>query len=279
VSPLDRHLTTEQLSALLDNQLTPDESEESYQAHLQTCEQCQQELSALRQTVRLLREMPQPPLPRSFTLPPTFSIGSTELDVSPVAEPAMREPVTQLPRRVSRRDIRRVSRRDIRRVGQLTLVPVTRRPLRTAMRVVSGLVAVIGICFILTGFFSTLKFSGGSMSAATTSNSSEQSQGKHPNSATPAVSQGSGAPQGVMTPQVKQSPTPTPTTPHIQPAQRPIQSTETPSGILSTFTFFDVSTTAGKYRLGILLLVLGAIGFLLFRQRKKRYRPQTASRD
>lgn len=268
MSPLDRHLTTEQLSALLDNQLTPDESEESYQAHLQTCEQCQQELSELRQTVRLLREMPQPPLPRSFTLPPTFSIGSTELDVSPVAEPAMREPVTQLPRRVSRRDIRRV--------GQLTLVPVTRRPLRIAMRVVSGLVAVIGICFMLTGLFSTLKFSGGSMSAATTSNSSVQHSS---HSATPAVDQGSGAPQGVMTPQVKQSPTPTPTTAYMQPAQHPIQSTETPSGILSTFTFFDVSTTVGKYRLGILLLILGAIGFRLFRQRKKRYRPQTASRD
>jgi hypothetical protein len=147
------------------------------------------------------------------------------------------------------------------------------------MRVVSGLVAVIGICFMLTGFFSTLKFSGGSMSAATTSNSSVQRPSNSSNSATPAVDQGSGAPQSVMTPQVKQSPTPTPPTAHMQPAQHPIQSTETPSGILSTFTFFDVSTTVGKYRLGILLLILGAIGFLLFRQRKKRYRPQTASRD
>ncbi|HLX39760.1 MAG TPA: zf-HC2 domain-containing protein, partial [Ktedonobacteraceae bacterium] len=64
----DRHLTTEQLSAFIDKQLAAEE-QAACTAHLQTCQQCQQALAALRQTVMLLKALPQPALPRSFVLP------------------------------------------------------------------------------------------------------------------------------------------------------------------------------------------------------------------
>src|SRR6266568_3115535 len=63
-----QHLTTEELSAFLDEQLSSQERT-TIEAHLQTCERCQHELASLRQTVALLRALPQPALPRSFVLP------------------------------------------------------------------------------------------------------------------------------------------------------------------------------------------------------------------
>src|SRR5438270_13480242 len=62
------HLTTEQLSAFLDKQLTLQE-QAFFDAHLQVCSQCQQALAELRRTVVLLRAMPRIDVPRSFTLP------------------------------------------------------------------------------------------------------------------------------------------------------------------------------------------------------------------
>ncbi|TMD29929.1 MAG: hypothetical protein E6J04_13720, partial [Chloroflexi bacterium] len=46
----DRHLTTEQLSAFLDAQLSPAEQVE-YNAHIESCQRCQGALASLRQTV------------------------------------------------------------------------------------------------------------------------------------------------------------------------------------------------------------------------------------
>ena len=62
------HLTTEQLSAFLDKQLTPQE-QAFFDAHMQSCSRCQNALGELRRTVVLLHALPQPSLPRSFTLP------------------------------------------------------------------------------------------------------------------------------------------------------------------------------------------------------------------
>jgi anti-sigma factor RsiW len=58
----------ERLSAYLDGELTHSELA-ALETHLPTCEQCQRELAALRQTRALLRALPTPALPRSFTLP------------------------------------------------------------------------------------------------------------------------------------------------------------------------------------------------------------------
>ena len=80
-----QHLTTTQLSTLLDGQL-PIEEREFSDAHLATCEQCQQELESLRQTKRLLRALPHPALPRSFTLPiSTQQVDTSATPVIPIA--------------------------------------------------------------------------------------------------------------------------------------------------------------------------------------------------
>ncbi|MBA2681641.1 MAG: hypothetical protein H0U76_25010, partial [Ktedonobacteraceae bacterium] len=76
MSKLDRHLTTEELSALLDNHLAQEEAGEDHHGHLASCQQCQQELADLKQTVRLLHALPPPPLPRSFILPVGISQGT-----------------------------------------------------------------------------------------------------------------------------------------------------------------------------------------------------------
>jgi anti-sigma factor RsiW len=56
------------LSASLDGRLTPAEGE-ALRLHLPSCPRCTQELAEMRQVVALLRALPQPDLPRSFTLP------------------------------------------------------------------------------------------------------------------------------------------------------------------------------------------------------------------
>lgn len=58
----------EMLSELLDGELDPTQRE-SLESHLGECERCRLELAALRRTRALLRALPQPTLPRSFTLP------------------------------------------------------------------------------------------------------------------------------------------------------------------------------------------------------------------
>lgn len=58
----------EQLSAYLDGELEAEERM-ALEAHLVGCAACQLALAELRQTRKLLRALPQPALPRSFTLP------------------------------------------------------------------------------------------------------------------------------------------------------------------------------------------------------------------
>lgn len=58
----------EQLSAYLDGELEAEERQR-LEAHLMACADCQRELAELRQTRQLLRALPAPALPRSFTLP------------------------------------------------------------------------------------------------------------------------------------------------------------------------------------------------------------------
>ncbi len=64
----DEHLTTEQLSAFFDKQLSAGE-QTVFDAHLSTCQQCQQNLSDMRLTIALLRAIPEEEVPRSFVLP------------------------------------------------------------------------------------------------------------------------------------------------------------------------------------------------------------------
>jgi anti-sigma factor RsiW len=68
VTHSDWELQRERLSAYLDGEF-PDAERAALETHLATCEQCQGELAALRQTRALLRALPSPALPRAFTLP------------------------------------------------------------------------------------------------------------------------------------------------------------------------------------------------------------------
>lgn len=58
----------ERLSDYIDGQL-PDAERAEVRKHLQTCPQCQASLDSLGWTVKLLKQVPAPPLPRQFTLP------------------------------------------------------------------------------------------------------------------------------------------------------------------------------------------------------------------
>ncbi len=63
-----RHPRQEELSALIDGQLSP-RGEGRVQRHLQQCPGCRRELATLRQTVHLLRSLPPLRAPRSFAIP------------------------------------------------------------------------------------------------------------------------------------------------------------------------------------------------------------------
>src|SRR5215469_2615502 len=90
------HLTIEQLSAILDKQLSPQEWAVC-RAHLSTCQQCQGMLADLRQTSALLHALPQPELPRSFVLPATITSPAGQ-----ISRPEVRAPVRQIARSRSR---------------------------------------------------------------------------------------------------------------------------------------------------------------------------------
>lgn len=66
---------TEALSAYLDSALTSAERQ-ALERHLSGCAACQEELAGLIRVGALLRALPEPSLPRSFTLPEPASVPS-----------------------------------------------------------------------------------------------------------------------------------------------------------------------------------------------------------
>ncbi len=65
--PVRGHIQVEQLSAYLDQQVSPAERA-TIDAHLQQCSECRAELESLRQTVVMLHALPRVAVPRAFTL-------------------------------------------------------------------------------------------------------------------------------------------------------------------------------------------------------------------
>lgn len=235
----DQHLTTEQLSAFLDAQLSPAEQAE-YHAHIESCQQCQSALASLRQTVALLRAMPQPSLPRSFVLP----AGVTYLQ-----EPAVRQ-------------------------GEPTHTPARRRwpyYMQRSLRAMSTIAAVIGFIFLLSGILPMLIHGGGTMTTSTGSTMTTASPNNKaiqrnatatnnapthtPNKAsTSAGSSPTVTPAPGTTPAVKMEPKKT--SPNNQP---PKQAPPVPPII-------DLSVPLVRQALGFALLVIGIIGVLLTRR-------------
>ncbi len=226
----DRHLTTARLSTFIDGQLSAEEQAQS-EEHLRTCEVCQQQLAELRQAIALLHALPQPKLPRSFTLP--------------VADPTIATRANSTPR---------------------PLTPVT--PLRQrgswpvyasgAIRIVSTLAAVIGIVFLLSGLFGTvIGVHGGASSSTGVTNAGSQSQSAVPHVVTPR--------ETVAT--VKKV-TPTPTTvPSVTspgPNNHPPAQQNQQQPLLS---LLDLRLPGSRALIGIVLVVLAIIGFVVLGRR------------
>jgi hypothetical protein len=213
------HLTTEQLSAFLDQQLSTQE-QSTCQAHLNTCQHCQQQLTELEQTVLLVRALPQAPLPRSFVLPIESTIQSKGLAI--VGKTA--------------------SKKARQAHNRLLRLPST----RTTMRIASTLVAVLGLFFILSGLL-PIAFPN----RATLLVSAPFSTIVHVQNPLPATS--SSQDFFVAAPS---SPNP----PLVADQSSNAVQKQTPSHVPSTSQqFFDPSTPEGQLSIGLLLLTLGTV--------------------
>ena len=242
-----RHLTTEQLSTLLDREVSAEE-QARLEAHLSTCAQCEQELTGLRQTVALLHALPQATLPRSFVLPLEA--------VEPVAIP---QAVISMPTRQAQRR---------------TLNPYVRGVLRT----MSALAAMIGVVFFLSGVLPALVMHAGSNgSSASTASSGGAAVTSPPTStqsphavingamATKIAAARGDTPTSTATPVAAQEVKPQPpgdqkigVVQHATPSPEP------------TFFIFNLSVPAGRIGLGMLLVILGLMGFMLFKSPRRR---------
>jgi anti-sigma factor RsiW len=242
VAQENQHLTTEQLSALLDGEVSAEEKTR-WEAHLATCQRCQQELASLRRTVALLRALPQPALPRSFELP------------IEVAEPVAlfagtRQAAAPIPLRAPER-----RRQD-------------RSYLRFAFRTLSTIAAIIGIVFVLSGIVPALTRGGTSTSASSSSGTfgSSASSGQVP------AAKGPNEPK-VVTPAIRPAATPQASqvkTPTEQATPPDANSNQPSTGNWPVFLFFNLSTPEGRLGFGILLFILGMMGYILFRRKRAR---------
>jgi anti-sigma factor RsiW len=239
----DRHLTTEQLSALLDRQLSTEE-QAACNAHLESCQQCQRALASLRQTVALLRSMHQPAVPRSFAL----STGVTYLQDAP---PRQAEP---------------------------TNAPSQRRwpyYMRRSLRALSTIAAVIGFFFLLSGVLPLL-IHGGVGATTATSSPIEQSRNS-------AVQQGAAATKSAATtgpakpiandktPGLKPELGKTPAAVAGSPAAQDHQNKQLlPNQVQPALPIIDLNEPLVRQGVGFMLLVLGIVGFLLTRRWSSR---------
>lgn len=244
MSQQEQHLTIEDLSVFLDTQLSP-EKQAAYSAHLQGCEQCQKELTGLRQTVTLLRALPQPSLPRSFVLPTTPVVQSVG---------AQRDTLTL-----------------ITKIGPRSSSTRTRTAVNTALRVVSALAAVIGIVFILSGLLSSLLFGSAQPTASQFNAMSKNDPSVVRNADTTAHQQAQDK-DNAGTPAVTST---QPDSKHAQAAQgsnaaHEAQTTAPGTFLWPQFLFFDLNTMGGRLGLGILLFVAGSMGIRFFSRKKSR---------
>lgn len=236
------HPTTEQLSAFLDKQLTPQE-QAFFDAHLQSCQHCQGVLGELRRTVVLLHAMPQPQLPRSFTLP----AGISHI---PATRPQSQQRRVQ-PYRLQR-----------------------------AMRAVSTLAAVVAIVFILSGLLTNVHLSSngatsaGSVPLFGTDNGTVHSPINGPNLTPEPQAQGS-TPKVASTPNINGHLTGTPTASPATTMPTPATTSKSTTIVKGVPTnpptlppFLDISQPEGHLTLGALLLLLSIIGIIATRRRR-----------
>ncbi len=230
----NEHLTTAQLSAYLDKELTRDELA-LCEAHLPTCPQCRAVLADLHVTSALLHNMPQVDVPRSFVLP-------TNLTVLPAAQAQPK------PRRIQ------PSR--------------SHYAIKRSLRALSTLAAVVGLLFILFGAISALPHGGYATNTASMAPSS--SAAGHA-STTPTFSGSHNTPAEHTTAQAAQAQATARSqhqqTPVVTPTASPSQ--ETPEPQVNPPAVLDLGQPEGRLGIGAALLLLGILGVLLTRRSRR----------
>ena len=239
----DEHLTTEQLSAFLDKELSPQE-QAIVDAHLDTCQRCQLVLADLRQTVAMLRALPTVEVPRSFTLPARIAAVQEQ--------PAPGNPVV----------IPISQRKRARRNG-----------LQGVIRAMSALAAILGLIFILSSFAATLPQGSATSSTSSGSANTTAPSAATQNGATPrdqSQTRAPGTQPGVeKSPLVRPSQTPTPTP---SPIASGAVKQGTPTGGAAhsdraSPVVLYLNGPTGHLVIGSVLFVLGILGFALTRRR------------
>ncbi|MFL5700775.1 MAG: anti-sigma factor family protein [Ktedonobacteraceae bacterium] len=238
----DRHLTTTQLSAFIDKELSEQELAVC-NAHLETCQQCQSALAGLKQTVAFLQALPEPALPRSFAL----SEGFTYLQERPE------------------------------RQGEQTARanPVVRRRLgahyvQRSLRVASTIAAVIGLVFLLSGLLPMLPH-GESASTGSNAPAASSSSGQRPSLVQPGITSTSSAATATAQKAVSADQHGTANA-ALTPTRIKGASNQNPSKNTSTqpsLPLLDLGTPLGRQEAGFTLLVLGIVGVLLTRRRQR----------
>ena len=233
----NEHLTIAELSAYIDKELTPEELAH-YDAHIQTCQPCQAALADLQLTSALLSSMPQVAVPRSFTLPTNLSA---------------------LPETPAITDVKGSTRPSV----------MTPTRWRRSLRVVSTLVAVLGLLFFLAGAFSALPHGGASSATSSSSNSvgrvpsSSSSSQAASNSPEPQPSPAARATATHRAAEAMTTPTPFNTQPpyfgpHQSQDQPPTQQPALPAAL-------DPNLPGGRLIIGAALLLLGILGVIATR--------------
>jgi anti-sigma factor RsiW len=237
----DEHLTTEQLSASLDKQLSPLE-QAVFDAHISTCQQCQNKLSDLRLTAALLQALPEAEVPRSFALPASISTvpdrtNRQDAPVTPIQSRKQRQPSA----------------------------------LRRSIRIVSTLAAVLALCFIISGIV-PLIYSGAGNSASTASSSGTFGPEKttrpsvpasgveQPNRVIPPVGSAATAPPTQSAHSL--SPTGTATAPSSS------ENASNPGQSPTILPVIDLSQPFVRLGIGILVLALSILILIVTRRRR-----------
>lgn len=247
----DGHLTTEQLSAFLDKQLSRQEQLD-WNAHLRACQQCQRRLADLRQTVALLHALPQAELPRSFVLPTSTTLAP-ERPLHPIGQGA------------------RVSESG----GLITPIAHAQRRKRSilqrSVRALSTIAAVVGFILILSGYLAGAHIGGGGSFASNTASSGASTTANNGTVPSPKANQpGQSASASTAGPERPGAATPQVTrTPHeaVGPAPSPVPAQD---HNLSLPPVLDLSTSEGLEGVGGILVVLGFLGLAVTRIVRRR---------
>jgi hypothetical protein len=235
----NEHLTTEQLSASFDKQLSLQE-QVGFDAHISTCQQCQNKLADLRLTAALLHALPEEEVPRSFVLPGNVSI---------IPDRTIQQDATHIP--IPQRQRKRVS------------------VLRRSIRVVSTLAAVLALCFIISGILPLLYSGGTGASSTASSGSTPLEMGTvHPTVTVPGDQQS----QRALQPNGSAATTPPTATSHsLSPTDKGTTTSNSehsanPGPVTTAPPAFDLSQPWARLSFGVLVLAVSIIVLIVTRR-------------